>query len=43
MPDYDAIAERMKRATEVLTDHGIEIVNATPNTKLTTRADGSYH
>ena len=36
MPDYDAIAERMKRATEVLTDHGIEIVNATPNTKLTT-------
>ena len=36
MPNYDAIAERMKRATEVLTDQNIKIVNATPNSKLTT-------
>lgn len=36
MPNYDAIAERMKLATETLTEHGIEIVNATPNTQLKT-------
>ena len=36
MPNYDAIADRMRSATVNLNEHGIEIVNATPNTKLTT-------